>query len=380
MWADTHVQQEPEGEDGTCGEPAEQRADQEHVKEEPEFRVEESCVKPELLGELYADHEVKDELVLGPERPHRPDGGLVVREQLYFLSLERSTTTHSESASASANAEQTDPPRTTNTLQVTAYTNIYLCDMCGSLFKRKQKLIHHIKEHMQLNKVTKLNEPKSYNREKGKNKFTHSTSLKTHRHTEEPYFCQICEKKFTRADYLAMHQRIHTGDKPYSCEVCEKKFTQMSNLKTHILTHTKETPYICEVCKKNFTTPSGLKIHKRIHTDDKPYSCKICKKKFRQLGNLKTHIRTHTREKPYICEVCKKKFTQAAGLIIHKRIHTGDKPYCCKICQKKCRQAVDLQRHILTHTGEKPFSCEKCKKKFTRSNNLKIHMRVHTRE
>ncbi|XP_063630863.1 uncharacterized protein LOC134802199 [Cydia splendana] len=54
------------------------------VKEEAEFPDEE-CVKEEcedsrecgvseaaMLAGLYDDHQVKDELVLGPERPHRP--------------------------------------------------------------------------------------------------------------------------------------------------------------------------------------------------------------------------------------------------------------------------------------------------------------------
>ncbi|XP_061729418.1 uncharacterized protein LOC133534323 [Cydia pomonella] len=62
------------------------------VKEEAEF-ADEECVKEEceggidkcgvseaaMLAGLYADHEVKDEVVLGPERPHRPDVALVVR-------------------------------------------------------------------------------------------------------------------------------------------------------------------------------------------------------------------------------------------------------------------------------------------------------------
>ncbi|XP_063632459.1 homeobox protein PKNOX2-like [Cydia splendana] len=78
MWAEVRVKQEPAGEVGARGEPAEQRVDQVHVKKEPEFKVEVSC-EMEPWSELYADHVVKDELVLGPERPHRPDVGLVVR-------------------------------------------------------------------------------------------------------------------------------------------------------------------------------------------------------------------------------------------------------------------------------------------------------------
>ncbi|XP_063544881.1 uncharacterized protein LOC134753049 [Cydia strobilella] len=55
------------------------------VKEEGECVDEEECVKEEcedstvcgvseaaMLAGLYTDHVVKDDLVLGPERPHRP--------------------------------------------------------------------------------------------------------------------------------------------------------------------------------------------------------------------------------------------------------------------------------------------------------------------
>ncbi|XP_061727375.1 uncharacterized protein LOC133532636 [Cydia pomonella] len=70
-------------------------AEMPRVKEEAEFMDEEERVKEEcsdsddgcgvseaaMLAGLYAEHEVKDELVLGPERPHRPTVGLVVRER-----------------------------------------------------------------------------------------------------------------------------------------------------------------------------------------------------------------------------------------------------------------------------------------------------------
>ncbi|XP_063391189.1 uncharacterized protein LOC134676733 [Cydia fagiglandana] len=50
----------------------------EHVKEEPlsdseEYEMSEAA----MLSDLYANHVVKDELVLGPEHPYRPDVSLV---------------------------------------------------------------------------------------------------------------------------------------------------------------------------------------------------------------------------------------------------------------------------------------------------------------
>ncbi|XP_063630910.1 nucleolar protein 58-like [Cydia splendana] len=49
------------------------------VKDEPAYD-DGADTSEAALGELYAEHVVKDELVLGPERPHRPDVGLAAME------------------------------------------------------------------------------------------------------------------------------------------------------------------------------------------------------------------------------------------------------------------------------------------------------------
>ena len=46
--------------------------------------------------------------------------------------------------------------------------------------------------------------------------------------------CDVCEKRFSRADTLQTHMRIHTNETPYECDVCEKRFRCSSNLKVHM--------------------------------------------------------------------------------------------------------------------------------------------------
>ena len=75
--------------------------------------------------------------------------------------------------------------------------------------------------------------------------------------------CDVCEKRFTRADSLKTHMRIHTNERPYECDVCEKRFTRSSGLKLHMRIHTNERPYECDVCEKRFTRSGSLKRHKR---------------------------------------------------------------------------------------------------------------------
>ena len=48
--------------------------------------------------------------------------------------------------------------------------------------------------------------------------------------------CDVCEKRFSRADSLRDHMRTHTNEKPYECDVCQKRFRESGHLKGHMRT------------------------------------------------------------------------------------------------------------------------------------------------
>ncbi|XP_047512965.1 zinc finger protein 883-like isoform X1 [Pieris napi] len=194
--------------------------------------------------------------------------------------------------------------------------------------------------------------------------------------------CGSCNQLFATARELYRHKRGE--DRPpgtplmaYVCEECDKVLGSMCALHTHKKMHKVIKPgFPCKICGRRFNQSGHLAIHMRMHTGERPYPCDLCPKAFKVKVERDDHRRTHTGERPFACNACPKTFTAAARLREHARIHTDQRPYICDICGAAFRRPYARTVHTLIHTGQKPHECDVCGTAFRRSGDMWKHKRT----
>ncbi|XP_059053297.1 zinc finger protein 271-like [Achroia grisella] len=204
----------------------------------------------------------------------------------------------------------------------------------------------------------------------------------TNNNNNKMWNCGSCNQLFATARELYRHKRGEDRSPgapltAYVCEECDKVLGSMCALHTHKKMHKVSKPgYPCRICGRRFNQSGHLAIHMRMHTGERPYPCDLCPKAFKVKVERDDHRRTHTGERPFACAACPKTFTAAARLREHARIHTDQRPYRCDICGAAFRRPYARTVHTLIHTGEKPHECDVCGTAFRRSGDMWKHKRT----
>ncbi|KAG5455167.1 Zinc finger Y-chromosomal protein [Clonorchis sinensis] len=154
-------------------------------------------------------------------------------------------------------------------------TQSFLCDICGVKFKSQLGLMSH-KQKSHFSSITP-SLPHRIQCDICQKPFGYPSELERHMPMHSPtkkYECPKCDAKFRHKNSVRYHETMHHSEKSkqwkLACDICQRKFPNPSSLKRHYTAHTNKRAFSCILCDKTFTQAADLRIHQQcVHGSSK---------------------------------------------------------------------------------------------------------------
>lgn len=230
---------------------------------------------------------------------------------------------------------------------------------CGAVFSRPYRLKNHIATHHEGQK------PYSCDFEDCNKSYSSQSHLIRH-------------KKVAHTDESAVNTETEVMCSVEGCSmVCANNYT----LKKHINNVHTDLPFECSICNKKFRRKSHLHEHKiEVHNEAAPYQCDKCSLSFVHFYLFQKHKNRHV---TYKCD-CGSIFEKWSPYLKHKKSEcsVGKSSHVCAICQKTFSTKFNLTQHSLKvhlqESQEETFQCPyvDCTRSYKYKKNLSWHMKT----
>lgn len=250
------------------------------------------------------------------------------------------------------------------------------------------------------------------------------------------YQCNTCKLKFSKLSYVAIHVRLHTGERPFFCFKCNRDFRLKKTAANHILSCTGKDcfhPALASDAVKPVS--STIKVSQELQrksvkpmpSKDKLTKCPVCSKSFNSSVGFSNHLRGGCARKCFSCQelVSEKSFSNHHQQCLKKGVlasekqtlsnlsdraedskkdtgkdvkkketgpiteivdasvqelmakHTdslGNRLLTCQLCQRTMANPSTLYRHLIMHSSISVLKCKLCNVRMSMPSVYKAHM------
>lgn len=226
----------------------------------------------------------------------------------------------------------------------------YECDFDGKLFKTRSEIHIHMKTHLSKVKCKICNAELKVSGLTIHNKELHSE--------QDKISCHKCFKTFVSISRLKLHLKVH--ERKFECPICNRRLPTFPQLKNHINDiHENPGSHSCEICHKKFNRAENLKVHLKFHDKNrpKPFKCQRCDFATHSKANFNGHLKFHekkdkiaaTMKNPIRCRMCPAILKSKYVFHLHMKSVHIEALYQCDLCGIAMKTKNNIKNHILVH-------------------------------